>query len=116
MVADQLTDAEIDRLFHALADTTRRDIVRRVLAAEHSVSALSRDYPMSVTAVQKHVAVLEDAGLVTKRRQGREQRVAGQPAAIRTAQRLLDAYELLWRDRMDRMTDLLAQDNQGGNA
>ena len=82
MVVDAGTDAEVDRLFHALADATRRDIVRRVLVAEESVSGLARDYPMSVTAVQKHVAVLEEAGLVVKRRRGREQRVAGQPAPL----------------------------------
>lgn len=116
MVVDQFTDADVDRLFHALADATRRDIVRRVLVAEHSVSGLARDYPMSVTAVQKHVAVLEEAGLVAKRRNGREQRVAGQPAALRRAQQLLDTYEQLWRDRIDRITDVLAEDNRGDPA
>ena len=116
MVVDEFTDAGADRLFHALADATRRDIVRRVLVAEHSVSGLARDYPMSVTAVQKHVAVLEEAGLVTKRRHGREQRVAGQPAALRRAQQLLLAYEQLWRERIDRMTGLLTQDDRGGTA
>jgi DNA-binding transcriptional ArsR family regulator len=114
MVVDQFTEADVDRLFHALADRTRRDIVRRVIVAEHSVSGLARHYPLSVTAVQKHVAVLEEAGLVTRRRQGREQRVAGQPQALRRAQQLLDAYEELWRQRIDRMTDVLDQD-QGGN-
>jgi DNA-binding transcriptional ArsR family regulator len=114
MVVDARTDAEVDRLFHALADATRRDIVRRVLVAEQSVSGLARDYPMSVTAVQKHVAVLEEAGLVVKRRRGREQRVAGQPAPLRRAQQLLDAYEQLWRDRIHRMSDVLADDARGG--
>ena len=116
MVADQFTDAEVDRLFHALADATRRDIVRRVLVAEHSVSELARDYPMSVTAVQKHVAVLEEAGLVAKRKHGREQRVSGQPDALARAQLVLDAYEELWRGRIDRMNDLLAEDDTGGTA
>jgi len=114
MVVDTGTDAEVDRVFHALADPTRRDIVRRVLIAEQSVSGLARDYPMSVTAVQKHVAVLEEAGLVIKRKRGREQRVAGQAAPLRRAQRLLDAYEQLWRDRIDRMSDVLAEDDRGG--
>ena len=112
MVVDQFTDAEVDRLFHALADRTRRDIVRRVLVAEHSVSALARLYPLSVTAVQKHVAVLEEARLVTKRRHGREQRVAGQPDALRRAQQLLLAYEQLWRERFDRMADVLDEDTR----
>jgi DNA-binding transcriptional ArsR family regulator len=114
MVVDPVTDADVDRLFHALADATRRDIVRRVLVAEHSVSGLARDYPISVTAVQKHVAVLEEAGLVTRRRHGREQRVAGQPAALRRAQDLLSAYEQLWRDRFDRMAQVLDEDDRGG--
>ena len=111
MVVD--TSAADDQLFHALADATRRDIVRRVLVADHSVSELARGYPISVTAVQKHVAVLEEAGLVTKRRHGREQRVVGQPAPLRRAQRLLDAYEQLWQGRLDRITDVLAEDQTG---
>src|SRR4051812_27239133 len=119
MVVDEFSDAEVDRLFHALADATRRDIVRRVLVGEHSVSELARSYPMSVTAVQKHVTVLEEAGLVTKRRHGREQRVTGEPVALRRARDLLDAYEHLWRERFDRMndllsTDLLTGDDEGG--
>ena len=114
MVVDQISDAEVDRLFHALADATRRDIVRRVLVDEPSVSTLARNYAMSVTAVQKHVAVLEEAGLVAKRRHGREQRVSGQSAALRRAQQLLAEYERIWRGRVDRMTELLANDDKGG--
>lgn len=109
MVVDQqLSEAEVDRLFHALADATRRDIVRRVLVGDHSVSELARRYPMSVTAVQKHVAVLEEAGLVSRRRQGRETRVTGEPVAVRRARALLDAYEELWQARFDRMSEVLA--------
>lgn len=107
MVVDELTEDEVDRLFHALADATRRDIVRRVLVGEQSVSGLARYYPMSVTAVQKHVAVLVSAGLVRKTRRGREQLVAGRPQAVRQAQRLLDGLEQVWRDRIDRMGDVL---------
>ena len=110
MVVDRLSDAQVDRIFHSLADATRRDIVRRVLVAEYSVSELARNYAMSITAVQKHVAVLEEAGLVIKRRQGREQRVVAQPETITRAQQLLDAYEELWRDRADRMSILLTED------
>mgnify|MGYP003343289747 FL=1 len=110
MVVDDLTDAEVDRLFHALADATRRDIVRTVLTTELSVSELGRRYPMSLTAVQKHVGVLADAGLVVKRREGREQRVVGRVEAVRRAARLLDAYEEIWRGRVDRMSRLLDED------
>ncbi len=113
MVVDQVSDDEVDRLFHALADATRRDIVRRVLDAEQSISDLARDYPMSMTAVQKHVLVLEGAGLVIKRRHGREQRVVGRLEGLQQAQRLLDEYERLWRDRFERIGDLLAEPDQG---
>jgi DNA-binding transcriptional ArsR family regulator len=108
MVVDLSTD--VDRVFHALADATRRDLVLRVLDSEQSVSALARRYPISLTAVQKHVAVLEEAGLVSKRRHGREQRVSGEVDAIRTARSLLDSYEHLWRGRIDRMTELLNEE------
>ncbi|MFZ4720755.1 MAG: ArsR/SmtB family transcription factor [Ilumatobacteraceae bacterium] len=107
---DALDDAQADRVFHALADRTRRDIVRQVLRGEASVSALARHYPISLTAVQKHVAVLEEAGLVARRRSGREQIVRAELATVRRAMALLDQYEALWRSRVDRMTALLDDD------
>ena len=116
MVVDQLTDDEVDRLFHALADATRRDIVRRAIDTEHSVSELARRYPMSLTAIQKHVDVLAAAGLVEKRRHGREQRVVGRHSAIAEAQRLLDDYERLWRVRLARIDQILDEDTPGGTA
>ena len=100
----------MDLLFHALADSTRRDIVRRTIDNSFSISTLARDYPMSFAAVQKHVAVLERAGLVTKQRRGREHLVAGNAAALRAAHDALDRLELLWRERVARMDDLLAAD------
>jgi len=106
----KLSDAEVDRIFHALADATRRDIVRRTLVGEASVSRLAEAYAMSFAAVQKHVAVLEGAGLVTKHRSGRERLVRGNPEAIGRAQRLLDEFERLWRSRIDRLDALLAED------
>lgn len=110
MVVDQLDDETVDRLFHALADATRRDIVRRAMTGEHSVSALARYYPMSLTAVQKHVGVLERAGLVTKHRRGREQVVRIDIEAIRRASALLDELEAVWRGRLDRFAAVLAED------
>jgi len=108
MVVYQLTDDETDRIFQAMADATRRDIVSRVMAAEHSVSTLAEHYAMSFAAVQKHVAVLERAGLVTKRKQGREQLVAGNAETLSRAMRLLVMYEQIWIDRTQRMTAILA--------
>lgn len=104
----ELTDDEVDRIFHALADATRRDIVRRTLVGEASVSRLADAYEMSFAAVQKHVAVLEGAGLVTKHRNGRERLVRGNPDTIARAQHLLDEFEHLWRKRVERLDALLA--------
>ena len=109
MVVDVLESERVDRVFRALADVTRRDIVTRTLEGEHSVSALARHYPMSFAAVQKHVAVLEEAGLVTKRRRGREQLVSGDVETVRRAARLLDDLEGVWRSRTERMSEILAE-------
>lgn len=106
---------QADRVFHALADGTRRDIVVRTMQAEHSVSTLARLYPMSFAAVQKHVAVLEGARLVTKRRRGREQLVRGNVDTVRRAARLLDQLEALWRDRLDRFGEILAENPAEGD-
>ncbi len=99
-----------DRLLHALSDRTRRDIVRRCLVSEASVSRLAENYSMSFAAVQKHVAVLEQAGLVTKERSGREQLVRTDVEAVRTARAAIDQLEAVWRARVDRMSDLLKSD------
>jgi DNA-binding transcriptional ArsR family regulator len=112
VVADQ-SDEAMDEMFHALADATRRDILRRSAGGELSVSRLAEAYPMSFAAVQKHVAVLERAGLVTKERHGREQLVRTDRDAVRGAREALDQLETAWRRRVDRMSDLLGQDDGG---
>ncbi|MDL5487054.1 ArsR/SmtB family transcription factor [Microbacterium wangruii] len=119
VVRMELTDDETDRVFHALAAATRRDILRRTLESEQSVSALAAGYDMSFAAVQKHVAVLEAAGLIIKRAEGRERLVRADPDMIARARTLLAPYEALWRARIDRLDDLLAapappQNTQGG--
>ncbi len=103
----QLAPPDFDRMFGALADTTRRDIVRRAIDGTEGVAELAGHYPMSFAAVQKHVAVLERAGLVTKQRDGRRKVVHTNLAALLMARRLLDQYEELWRIRIDRMTVLV---------
>ncbi len=97
-----------DLVFAALADATRRDIVLRALSGNEGVVELAGHYPMSFAAVQKHVAILERAGLVTKHRLGRRKLVHTDIEALRLARGLLDQYEALWRGRIDRMTDLIA--------
>jgi DNA-binding transcriptional ArsR family regulator len=101
------TPGNVDRVFAALADATRRDIVRRAIGGEEGVAELAQHYPMSFAAVQKHIAVLERAGLVTKHRIGRRKVVRINLEGLRAAQRLLDRYEQLWFGRIDRMTDLI---------
>jgi DNA-binding transcriptional ArsR family regulator len=113
MVAGTAETERADALFHALADTTRRDILAVVLCDAHSVSDLARRYPISFAAVHKHVGVLERAGLVTKTRNGREQRVRGDVATLRNAHRLLDELEALWRGRIERIDQLLADPTEG---
>ena len=103
---------DADQVFAALADATRRDIVLRALDGREGVAELATHYPMSFAAVQKHVAVLERAGLVTKVRDGRRKVVQTDVERLRLARGLLDRYELLWRGRIDRMTDLLMQNKE----
>jgi len=109
MVVSRLPDQELDDLFHALSDATRRDILRRCAEENRSVSRLADAYPMSFAAVQKHVAVLERAGLVTKERRGREQLVHTDLAAVERARQVLDELEQTWRGRAGRMSHLLAR-------
>ena len=103
----QIAPPDFDRMFGALADRTRRDIVRRAIEGDEGVAELASHYPMSFAAVQKHVAILERAGLVTKVRIGRRKVVRTNLEGLRLARRLLDQYEELWRSRIDRMTALV---------
>jgi DNA-binding transcriptional ArsR family regulator len=116
MVVDEPGAAQAERtdlLFHALSDGTRRDIVRLVLQGEHSVSDLARRYPMSFAAVQKHVAVLERAHLISKHQRGRERIVRGRIDAVRAVNRLLDELEANWRERMQQFGEVLAGSEEG---
>jgi DNA-binding transcriptional ArsR family regulator len=107
---DSADEDRADALFSALADRTRRDILRRVLSGEHSVTALAANYDMSFAAVQKHVAVLERAGLIVKRRTGRQQLASGDVDAVRSVASMLGELESIWRGRISRIDELLALD------
>ncbi|MDN6605410.1 helix-turn-helix transcriptional regulator [Brevibacterium sp.] len=111
---EALLDDQVDAMFQALADRTRRDIMRRVMDEELSVSELADSYEMSFAGVQKHVAVLERAGLVSKRRVGRAQIAHVEMSAIRTVSSLLNELEEVWRARVERIDDLLAADEAEG--
>jgi DNA-binding transcriptional ArsR family regulator len=112
VVGTELSDGEVNRIFHALADRTRRDILQRAIRHEQSVSALARGYEMSFAAVQKHVAVLERAALVTKEPRGREQIVHANGPTIARAVALLDQYEQLWIDRANQIAVILDEPEQ----
>jgi DNA-binding transcriptional ArsR family regulator len=109
----QIVPADFDRMFGALADPTRRDIVRRAIGGDEGIAELAAHYPMSFAAVQKHVAILERAGLITKDRTGRRKVVRANVEGLRIVRRLLDQYEELWRSRIGRMADLLAEEAPG---
>jgi DNA-binding transcriptional ArsR family regulator len=108
----QIAPPDFDRLYGALADATRRDIVRRAIDVQEGVAELAGHYPMSFAAVQKHVAILERAGLVSKQRIGRRKVVRTNLEGLRVARSLLDRYEELWRGRVERMALLLGETAQ----
>ena len=110
MVVRKLENPEVDRIFRALADATRRDIFGRVINEGLSVSCLAHDYEMSFAAVQKHVTVLERATLVTKVRHGREQIVHGNVATLRRVEALLEAFEQIWIGRATRIAEILGEE------
>jgi DNA-binding transcriptional ArsR family regulator len=105
----------LDSVFQALSDATRRDIIRVTVSKEFSVSALAQRYEMSFAAVQKHVAVLERAGLVEKKQRGREQLVHGNIKTLRRAMKHLNTYEELWHGRIDRINNILSNDSPKGS-
>jgi DNA-binding transcriptional ArsR family regulator len=105
---------DFDRMFGALADYTRRDIVRRAITAEEGIVELASHYSMSFAAVQKHIAILERAGLVTKARVGRRKVVRTSLEQLLLVRRLLDEYEELWRGRIDRMVELMSETQEEG--
>jgi len=114
MVVDKIPiqneEEATDLLFRALADPIRRDILRRAHEGRLSVSALAREHPISVTAMQKHVAVLERAELVSKHRVGRESIVQTEADALVRAHAALDRLEADWRGRIERMEQILETD------
>jgi len=110
VVLQQESEESLNQLFRALADGTRRDILARSITETPSVSGLAERYEMSFAAVQKHVAVLERAGLVRKQARGREQRVRTNRARLQRARELLDSYEVLWRQRVTQLDDLFEGD------
>lgn len=96
-------ETRLDLIFGSLADTTRRDILRRVAGLELSVGEIASSYDISLAAVSKHLVVLEKAGLITKRRDGKQQIASLSPAAVTDASSHLERYRDIWESRLDRL-------------
>jgi DNA-binding transcriptional ArsR family regulator len=102
----------LDRVFHALADGTRRDIVDRLSRNSLTVSDLAAPLPMSLAAVMQHIAVLEKAGLVTSRKAGRVRTCTIEAETLAQAEHWLESRRALWARRLDRLGKLLDQQNE----
>jgi len=111
-MVDYITSLSIDNIFASLADATRRDIIRRVIPSELTVSEIAEAYDMSLAAISKHLKILEKAQLISKRRQGKRQLVRAVPSTVKTAEEYLQAYEQLWNRRFDTLEVLLKEDNR----
>jgi len=109
MVAYPIEPVEIDRLLRALADATRRDIMRRTATEAATVSELAARYDMSFAAVQKHVAVLEEAGLIAKTPDGRKRLVRANPGQLARARACLEELEALWHHRLTGLDAVLSE-------
>ncbi|MGH7196655.1 MAG: ArsR/SmtB family transcription factor [Candidatus Saccharimonadales bacterium] len=99
-----------DNVFQALADETRRDILRRVIEGEKTITELAQKYSMSFAAVAKHLNVLESAALILKKKQGRTQVVAANPQTIADATDYLKQYEIMWHERFNKLEELLKEE------
>ena len=99
--------ADLDRLFHALADPARRAMVERLSRGPAPVSELARPLPMSLPAAMQHLGVLETAGLVRSEKSGRVRTCAINPAALSQAEQWINARRIEWEHRLDRLGDYL---------
>lgn len=100
----------LDSIFGSLADPTRRDILLRVANRELSVSEIAEPYGVTLAAISKHLKILQEAKLIIKRRQGKQQFVQASPVAFKDAAEYLKQYETLWNDRFDGLEEYLKEE------
>lgn len=100
-------ETQLDRIFHALADKTRRDILKRLASSSLSISELAGDYAMSLVAVSKHIKVLEDAELIETTKEGRINRCAMRFETLETASEHINFYMKFWTERMDGLENFI---------
>ena len=98
---------DLDRVFRALGDQTRRAMLRRLARREHTVGELAEPYRMSLAAASKHIRTLEKAGLVRRTVRGRIHYCRIDPRPLERADDWLRAYEKLWDTRLERLAELL---------
>lgn len=101
---------DINNIFHSLADPTRRDILKRVCEAEHTISELAGKYEISFAAVAKHLNVLEKARLINKRKSGKQQIISAETSTVDFASEHLEQYGKIWEDRFNRLEKILQED------
>jgi DNA-binding transcriptional ArsR family regulator len=111
----EFDEDQVDLIFHALSDRTRRDIMGKVSQSEQSISDLARQYEVSFAAIQKHVSVLEKAALVSKRVDGRQKLVQNNPETLRRATELLTEYERIWTHRINAIGQILGEERQASD-
>jgi len=112
MVELRTASAPLDAVFHALADATRRAILRDVAQHEKTVGEIAEPYAMSLAAVSKHLDVLERASLIQRERRGSCRMVRLNPRPLQSAQEWLNFYEQFWTQNLDRLQQLLEQKNE----
>ncbi|GAA2040463.1 metalloregulator ArsR/SmtB family transcription factor [Catenulispora yoronensis] len=105
-------DPDLDRVFQALADPTRRAIVERLVRGPASVSQLAEPLPMSLAAVVQHLQVLEGSGLVRSEKVGRVRTCRVEPAVLRRTEEWFAGQRTLWERRLERLGELLADETE----
>jgi len=103
------TSEELDLLFGALADATRRGIVEQLAVGEATVTELAAPFSISLPAISRHLKVLERASIITRSQQGRWRRARLSPTSLASAATWLSLHERLWAERFDRLDDHLAR-------
>ncbi|MFC7530904.1 ArsR/SmtB family transcription factor [Actinoplanes sp. GCM10030250] len=109
-------DQQLDALFTALSDSTRRDILTRLGTGEATVKELAEPYAMSMQAVSQHIRVLERSGLISRGRHRQTRPCRLEPAALLTALSWIEESRRTWSDRMDRLETRLAELQEGADA
>ena len=101
--------AHLDRTMMALADPTRRAILKHLTQKEARVTEIAQPFDMSLNAVSKHILILERARLVHRRRRGREHFLSANPEPLIEAADWIDEYRRTWEERLDRLGDYLQE-------